>query len=224
MRFVLAIQPPSDIVLDVVRAADPAARNRAMQRLQAIAGDGISRTGPSANSGARSTVHSGPRSLFTTELMYAGRHPAGTTFSGVGSAAQAQSARSLKAFQQYEAFVMQSFVSSMMPKGATATYGKGTAGQFWKSMMAQEIGKEISKSTRLGIAETALARTVQTSPEIVATPRFKAVAETAAPDPARSSPVSFFSRVMNGLRAFLAHLFGGHESRIASAPSAHLAG
>ncbi len=224
MRFVLAIQPPSDIVLEVVRAADPAARNRAMQKLQAIAGEGNSRTAKSSVSGARSTVHSGPRSLFTTELMHAGRHRAGTTFSGVGSAAQAQSARSLKAFQQYEAFVMQSFVESMMPKGANATYGKGTAGEFWKSMMAQEMGKEISKSTRLGIAETALARTVQTRPEIVATPRSKAVAETAAPDLASPSPVSFFWRVMNGLRAFVARLFGGHESRIASAPSAHVAG
>ncbi len=225
----MAIQPPSDIVLDVIRAADPAARNRATQKLQAIAGSGRVGTASTAGPSARVRGHSAPRSLFARELVHATRHQTGAAMPDSASAAQAQSAqaqsaRSLKAVKQYEAFVMQSFVQSMLPKDANATYGKKTAGQFWKSMMAQEIGKEVSKSTRLGIAEAALARTAPARVEAVTTPRIKPVVETAASEPVRSGPVAFLSRLMNGLREVLARIFGGHESRVASSPSTSAAG
>jgi len=50
------------------------------------------------------------------------------------------------------------------------------------------------------------------------------VAEAAAPEPAAAAPVNVFARLINGLRQFLARLFGDGESRVASAPSAQAVG
>lgn len=56
-------------------------------------------------------------------------------------------------YSQLEAFIMQSFIQSMLPKDAASVYGKGTAGQVWKSMLAEKMGAEIARSGQLGIAK-----------------------------------------------------------------------
>lgn len=48
----------------------------------------------------------------------------------------AQSAAS-PAYRKFEAFMLQSFVQSMFTSDTTATFGKGIAGEYWKSMMAE---------------------------------------------------------------------------------------
>lgn len=55
--------------------------------------------------------------------------------------------------QQFEAFVLQSFIQSMMPNDASSVYGEGTAGSVWKSMMAEKIAKEIAENGGIGIAK-----------------------------------------------------------------------
>ena len=56
------------------------------------------------------------------------------------------------AYGQFEAFVLQSFVQSMLPKNATNVFGKGSAGEFWKSMLAEKMGDELARSGQVGIA------------------------------------------------------------------------
>jgi Rod binding domain-containing protein len=41
----------------------------------------------------------------------------------------------------------------MLPKNATNVYGKGTAGEVWRSMLAERIGEELAKSGEIGIAD-----------------------------------------------------------------------
>jgi hypothetical protein len=41
----------------------------------------------------------------------------------------------------------------MLPKNATNVYGKGTAGEVWRSMLAERIGEELAKSGQIGVAE-----------------------------------------------------------------------
>jgi hypothetical protein len=41
----------------------------------------------------------------------------------------------------------------MLPKNATNVYGKGTAGEVWRSMLAERIGEELAKSGQVGVAE-----------------------------------------------------------------------
>ncbi|NJO21876.1 MAG: hypothetical protein HC868_01680 [Sphingomonadales bacterium] len=40
----------------------------------------------------------------------------------------------------------------MLPKNATNVFGKGTAGEFWRSMLAEKMGDELARSGQVGIA------------------------------------------------------------------------
>ena len=64
-----------------------------------------------------------------------------------------RSTKAKKAHQEFEAFVLQTFVESMLPKDAENTYGKGSAGSIWKSMMAEQIGAQLSRAGGIGIAK-----------------------------------------------------------------------
>jgi Rod binding domain-containing protein len=58
-----------------------------------------------------------------------------------------------KHYRQYESVILQNFISSMLPKDSEAVYGKGNAGEIWKSMMAEQIGNTISERGGVGIAK-----------------------------------------------------------------------
>lgn len=134
----MAISPPSDLVLDVVRAADPAAVQEAQARLKAN------------------------RAAFTANSLA----DSGAGFSATVGAVSAQSASGLgninnraaspdipATYKKFEAMVLQSFVKSMLPEESEEVYGKGTAGDVWKSMMAEQIGSVLAEGGGIGIAE-----------------------------------------------------------------------
>ncbi len=52
---------------------------------------------------------------------------------------------------QFEAFVLQCFIEPMLPS-ADGVYGGGTAGGFWKSMLAEKLAVEMAKGGGIGIA------------------------------------------------------------------------
>ena len=54
---------------------------------------------------------------------------------------------------QFEAFVLQSFIQSIMPQEATAVFGEGTAGEVWKSMLAEKIAMQVAEAGGVGIAK-----------------------------------------------------------------------
>lgn len=64
----------------------------------------------------------------------------------------AHEARAVPPLEQFEGFVLRSFVESMLPSGASSYFGSGTAGGIWRSMMAEEIGNELAKGGGIGIA------------------------------------------------------------------------
>lgn len=61
--------------------------------------------------------------------------------------------KSAEAFRQFEAFVLQSFIETMLPKNAESVFGKGTAGGIWKSMLAEKLADQISRNGGVGIAQ-----------------------------------------------------------------------
>lgn len=63
-------------------------------------------------------------------------------------------AREVPPLEQFEGFVLRSFVESMLPSGDSEFFGKGTAGDVWRSMLAEHIGNEIAKGGGIGIADT----------------------------------------------------------------------
>ena len=132
----MAITPPSDIVLDVARAADPEKYRAAVDRLTRLR----------ATAAASTAAFTPPTQAPAT--------PAVITDAAATRdfAAGAQPRRRLDPYGQFESFVLQSFVQSMLPKNATNVFGKGSAGEFWKSMLAEKMGDELARSGQVGIA------------------------------------------------------------------------
>jgi peptidoglycan hydrolase FlgJ len=59
-----------------------------------------------------------------------------------------------KAYEQFEASVLRNFVEEMLPKKTENVYGEGTAGNVWRSMQADFMSQELAKSGGIGIAST----------------------------------------------------------------------
>lgn len=134
MLETLAISPSSDLVLDVVRAADPAAVRSASEKLAVGA--------PVAPQPA----------VAAGETFRAEFDRAGNTMPG----AKVPAKDIPEAYRKFEAMVLQSFIKSMLPKDSEDVYGSGTAGGIWKSMMAQQIATVVADRGGIGIADRLL--------------------------------------------------------------------
>lgn len=125
----MAISPPSDIVLDVARAVEPADIDAARTAL-------IKRT-----SGVMTANASG-----TFSLIEAGKVDA-RALEGTASA------KSPESYKKFEAMVLQTFIQNMLPKDGSSVYGKGVAGDMWKSLMAEKIADVMADRGGIGIAD-----------------------------------------------------------------------
>ncbi|GEO85231.1 hypothetical protein GCM10007920_42290 [Ciceribacter naphthalenivorans] len=72
---------------------------------------------------------------------------------GLGNVKKTEAGETPKVYRDFEAVFLQNFVKSMMPDDSEAVYGKGNAGEIWKSMMAEQIGGTIAESGGVGIAD-----------------------------------------------------------------------
>ncbi|MBN9056100.1 MAG: rod-binding protein [Shinella sp. 65-6] len=140
----MAITPPSDLVLDVVRAADPAQVQEAQAKLK------TNRAAFEANSLAEAGAG------FQAAVGILNRDTAAT------HAAEGVKALGAKAIpehlRKFESMVLQNFVKSMMPAESEEVYGKGTAGEIWRGMMADQLGEALAKGGGIGIAESLAAK------------------------------------------------------------------
>lgn len=161
----MAISPPSDIILDVARAADPERLKVAtakLDRLADTAGTAFAELMPAASEAGSALValaNGGPvadpapsapfdlhraRLRLQTETAMASRLDSATATVGD---------RQTKALESFEAMVLGTFVGSMLPEGAEGVYGSGTAGDVWKSILADQLGQQMAKSGGIGIAD-----------------------------------------------------------------------
>jgi flagellar protein FlgJ len=178
----VAISPPTDIVLGVALAAEPDKYRAAVEKLQRM----------SALAGARLDASEWQATL------------ARETGAGIPASPGQPSTpvppqrreRGPDAFGQLEAFVLQSFVKSMLPKNATQVFGKGTAGEVWKSMLAEKLGQQLAGSGQLGLADrlrnglaaTRLGGSVPPSPALAAVLPY--LQQPAAAPPAAAAPAT----------------------------------
>ena len=135
----MAISPPSDLILDVVRAADPAEVQQAQAKLKA------SRAAFAATSLAEAGAGFGMAlDVISTPAAKA----------GLGNPELSKDMSKMpEEYQKFEASILQSFITSMLPSDSEQVYGKGSAGEFWKSMMAEQIAGGMSKNGGIGLAE-----------------------------------------------------------------------
>jgi Rod binding domain-containing protein len=52
--------------------------------------------------------------------------------------------------------ILRNFVEAMLPKSAETVYGKGLAGDMWKSMMAEQVANVVAQRGGVGIADRLL--------------------------------------------------------------------
>nr|WIE93547.1 rod-binding protein [Mesorhizobium sp. WSM4875] len=130
----MAISPPSDIVMDVARAAEPADVEAARAALARRAG------------GAGETF-----SIDQTASVEAG------SVLSRAAADKAEAANPAKKFQRFEAMVLTTFIQNMMPKDTEGAYGKGLAGDMWKSQLAEKVADVMAAHGGIGIARSMLA-------------------------------------------------------------------
>jgi hypothetical protein len=131
----MAISPPSDLILDVAKAADPTEIREASNRLKSIAasgdGSGFSLAFDSARSGA----------------------PSGTSFDMFRSGSVDTGASQKSPAEKFEAMILTQFVETMLPKDAEMVFGKGTTGEIWKSMLAEQVAGQLAASGGIGVAD-----------------------------------------------------------------------
>ena len=142
----MAISPPSDLILDVARAVDPLSYSQAAEKLARMGSaqpadgdaDAFAELMDEMKSPAQPFVRSDPAALLTNvrnnEVIARGSGPAG-------------------AYEKFEAFVLQSFLQSMLPESSPALFGSGTSGEVWRSMLAEQLGAQLAKSGGIGVAE-----------------------------------------------------------------------
>lgn len=127
----MAISPPSDLILDVSRAADPVNLAEATNRLRSISaggsGDGFA-------------------------LAYAGATNRAGASEGSFRTAGYEGPSEKSPAEKFEAMILGQFVETMLPDDSEAVFGSGTAGEIWKSMLAEQVANQLAASGGVGIA------------------------------------------------------------------------
>src|SRR5690606_10401638 len=59
-------------------------------------------------------------------------------------------------FKRFEAMVLQTFIQNMLPRDGAAVYGKGMAGDMWKSLLAEKVAEVMADRGGIGIADRVL--------------------------------------------------------------------
>jgi peptidoglycan hydrolase FlgJ len=141
----MAIAIVSDLVLDVVRAADPERAKIAQAGLQRGAAD-------KALAAEFADVVNLVRS--NESISHRAGKPSSAGENGIPALNEIarRTSPKEKAYEQFEATVLRSFVEEMLPKSTENTYGEGTAGGVWRSMQADFMSQELAKSGGIGIA------------------------------------------------------------------------
>lgn len=135
----MAISPPSDLVMDVVRAADPAEVQEAQARLKANR----------AAFQATSLAENGNGFAAAVNVLNSSEGS-----SGLGDINNRVEQKKVpETYRKFEAMILQNFVKSMLPNDSENVFGKGTSGDIWKSMMAEQIGDVLAKGGGIGIAD-----------------------------------------------------------------------
>ncbi|MBS9479292.1 rod-binding protein [Ancylobacter radicis] len=152
----MSIQLPSDLILDVVKAADPQKSQAMATRLRQASAAAPTTASTTALSFDDALSETAP-AIAPAAIPMEGRSPLAASSSLALRNATALSEKSSgatpEAYRRFEAMVLSGFVDSILPEANAALFGAGTAGQVWRSMLAERIANEVAKSGGVGLAE-----------------------------------------------------------------------
>jgi len=135
----VSINPTSDILLDVARAADPAKSTAAAERLSRLAADGGVDDMQFANILSDVKTPSSAPLPAIAEPRFANEAPE-----------KAKDLAETKAYQGIAALLLENLVENMLPD-SDEFFGEEAGAGVWRSMLAQELGTSLSKTLDLGI-------------------------------------------------------------------------
>jgi len=138
----MSFNPSTDVVLDVLNAADPLRASIAAERLAALAAGKPS--GDFALDLAKATGSGAANASPLAPGLADARHALAD--------ATAASDPTQRAKVEFEAMALNSFVGEMLPKESSAFFGEGTADDVWRSMLSEQISRQIAKSGALGLS------------------------------------------------------------------------
>ena len=136
----MSINPVSDIVLDVASAADPVKSGAAAERLSR----GEATTSVSINGFDNVLANAATPPQASPGIAGGG---GGTKFSRVLPRVDART----NAYKGLEQLVLKNLLESMLPKESVAIFGGGTAGEIWRSFLADQLATQVGKTVNLGI-------------------------------------------------------------------------
>ncbi|EJF88592.1 hypothetical protein [Bartonella melophagi] len=135
----MAIQPLSDVVLDVARAAYPIEYRACVEKLRDSRNTARIQTVAHQENNFAHLVHADYTNLHNItqhELQQIHIKP------------HSIENKNTEAFKNFEAFILQTFVENMFITEVQSIFGKGQVGQIWKFMMAEQLAKEFAISAR----------------------------------------------------------------------------
>lgn len=136
----MAISTPSDLVLDVVRAADPSQVAAAQEQMKTNRANFLATSLAEKGEGFGATVDILNRTTNAARVEATAQH-------------KDEDGKVPRVYRNFEAVYLTNFVQTMLPSESEEVYGKGNAGEMWKSMMAEQIGSVLSESGGVGIAD-----------------------------------------------------------------------
>jgi Rod binding domain-containing protein len=136
----------SDIILGVARAADSVKQREVASRLERMSGQASAAAGESAAPGDSA-------SGWSTDVRHAGTATSRSARVISSSSSKDGPEQKSDVHVQFEALLLQNMIEAMLPKDTEALMGSGTAGNIWKSMLAEKIAAEIARTGTLGIAK-----------------------------------------------------------------------
>lgn len=144
----MANKPLSDMVVDVIQGADPQAYSARIEKLQHAEKTHSSQKFNDLVKKNKMVSH--PKPL--TNLY----HKSSVTDSkslDLENAKIFEQRKKQKTYQKFEALMLQNFVKNMFTSDDSTIFGKGQAGETWKSMMAESIGEKMAEAGGIGIAK-----------------------------------------------------------------------
>ena len=138
----MVFNPRTDVILEVASAADPSRATLAAQQLNAIAGSNASPADFVSSLNQAAATANAPPSPLT-----GGADARSRLAEAAGGPDKLRQAKI-----QFEAMMLNSFVSEMLPKDTGEVFGQGMAGDMWRSMLAEQVSTQIAKSGKLGLA------------------------------------------------------------------------
>jgi hypothetical protein len=130
----MGVSLPSDLVLDVMRNADPVRLHNATARLQSLEGsDGSNRVFSDALRSTTPDPRDGASAI-----------PQTTAGGGAGS----------NAYAEFERMVLRNLFESLLPEARSGIFGSGPSAGIWRSLAADQLASIYADSGGIGVAST----------------------------------------------------------------------